>query len=493
VIRALLSHEFKRITRSISFGKELTTTFLLGFLGLMMLVYTLILGFALDSLITKGFDQPDSFAFLNRFILYYFAFEFVTRYFIQNAPVLDAQPYLHLPVKRSTLIHYLLGKSMFHLLNILAVLLFAPFTFMAVWTRSGGSTALLWLGSLILLSWTVHYFVILFKKRLDDTVWGLLSILGMVTFFIAADYFQWFHLTQVSFLIFGKVERLPLLFILSIGLFILVYLFNSRAFLAGLYPDEWTKNENTHRSNRYDFTFLKSFGWIGEWINLEIKLILRHKRTRTILWMSSLLLLYGLIFYTKDDVMQKMPDIMLFAGVFVTGIFMINYGQFLFSWQAGHFDFTLTRPLSIRQYIESKYWLLVTVTFLCFLLSIPYVYFGWKILLVHFTVMLFNIGVNVYVIMNMAMWSPKKINLSKGGTLNYEGVGAAQWIMGIPILLGPYVVYLPFRWMGYPNIGLIMVGLAGVIGIVFRPYLLSLTAQRLASLKYKIASGFRQE
>ena len=184
---------------------------------------------------------------------------------------------------------------------------------------------------------------------------------------------------------------------------------------------------------------------------------------------------------------------MLFAGVFVTGVFMINYGQFLFSWQAGHFDFTLTRPLSIRQYIESKYWLLVTVTFLCFLLSIPYVYFGWKILLVHFTVMLFNIGVNVYVIMNMAMWSPKKINLSKGGTLNYEGVGAAQWIMGIPILLGPYVLYLPFRWMGYPNIGLIMVGLAGVIGIVFRPYLLSLTAQRLASLKYKIASGFRQE
>ncbi len=493
MILTLLSHEFKRITRSVSFGRELTTTFLLGFLGLMMLVYTLILGFALDSMITKGLDQPDSFAFLNRFILYYFALEFITRYFIQNAPVLDAQPYLHLPVKRSTLIHYLLGKSMFHLLNIMVMLLFAPFTFMAVWMRAGGSAALLWLGTLILLSWAIHYLVILFKKRLDDTVWGLLCVIGTIIFFIAADYFQWFQLTQVSFLIFGSIERLPILFILSIGLLILVYYFSWRAFLAGLYPDDWAKNEDAHRSKRYDFTFLKSFGWIGEWINLEIKLILRHKRTRTILWMSSLLLLYGLVFYTKDNLMQEMPDIMLFAGVFITGIFMINYGQFLFSWQAGHFDFTLTRPLSIRQFIESKYWLLVTVTLLCFLLSIPYVYFGWKILFVHFTVMLFNIGVNVYVIMNMAMWGPKKIDLGKGGTLNYQGVGAAQWIMGIPILLGPYVIYLPFRWMGYPNVGLIMVGLAGVIGIVFRPYFLSLTAQRLASLKYKIASGFRQD
>ena len=49
---------------------------------------------------------------------------------------------------------------------------------------------------------------------------------------------------------------------------------------------------------------------------------------------------------------QLVTGILLFVGIFITGIFMINYGQMLFSWQGGHYDFTLTRPLSMRQYVE---------------------------------------------------------------------------------------------------------------------------------------------
>ena len=95
--------------------------------------------------------------------------------------------------------------------------------------------------------------------------------------------------------------------------------------------------------------------------------------------------------------------------------------------------------------------------------------------------------------MNMAMWGPQKIDLTKGSTFNYEGVGAAQWIMAIPIMLAPYVIYLPFKLMFSTQAGLLAVGVAGLIGIALRPYLITLTTKRFTNKKYEIAAGFRKE
>jgi hypothetical protein len=147
----------------------------------------------------------------------------------------------------------------------------------------------------------------------------------------------------------------------------------------------------------------------------------------------------------------------------------------------------------MRQYVESKYWLLSIVTVGCFILSTPYVYFGWKILVVHLAMTLFNLGVNVFVILNVAMWNPKKVALQKSATFNYQGIGAAQWIMSIPILAGPYVFFLPFSIMGNPEVGIVAVALAGIIGIIFRGKLISFTTRRLMERKYKIAAGFRKD
>lgn len=493
MIRTLLSHGWKKLTRSVSFGKELATNLFLGFLALMLIGYSLALGFVLESIITKGLNQPDSVQFLNGLLLYYFGFEFMMRYFIQNLPVLDVQPYLHLPMKRSRIVHYLLIKSEVHVLNVLVLLLFGPFALTVVATRFGATVAWSWLLSVWMLSLALHYLLMLFKKGLDDTLIGFLVLVGGFGFLGAADYYNWFKLSELSATLFAFSTQGPYLLLGSVLLVLTLYYFNFKFFLRSMYPDELQVHKTTTWGRNQDWGFLQAFGTIGDWINLELKLILRNKRPRTILFLSAFFLLYGLIFYTRDQYTEGMPAFLLFIGVFITGIFMINYGQFLFSWQAGHFDFTLTRPLSLQQYVESKYWLLSFVTVICFLLSIPYVYFGWNILFIHAAMTLFNLGVNIFVIMNMAMWEPKKIDLTKGGTFNYQGVGAAQWVMGIPILLGPYVFYLPFSLAGYPNLGLLAVAIVGLIGLSFRTYLLKLTTRRLEARRYTMAAGFRKD
>jgi hypothetical protein len=65
--------------------------------------------------------------------------------------------------------------------------------------------------------------------------------------------------------------------------------------------------------------------------------------------------------------------------------------------------------------------------------------------------------------------------------------------MSIPILLGPYLFYLPFSFSGHPDLGILAVGTAGLIGIALRPYLLKLTARRLENRRYTLAAGFRKD
>lgn len=493
IISILLSHGWKKISRSISFDKEVTTAIFLGLISLMIVGYSLALGFALNGIITKSLQQADSISFLNGILIYYFCFEFLMRYFMQGLPVLDVQPYLHLPIRRSVMVHYLLAKSLVHIMNSFVLLLFTPFALTVITQKYGAFVGWSWLLTLWLLSIAMHYVVILFKKKLDDTTWGVLALVAIISLFSAADYYGWFKLSSISLAVFSWALVGYYLFLAIFTLTLILYWVNFQFFLSALYPEELSLKRDSTLPGHQDIAFLKNFGSIGEWINLEVKLILRNKRPRTILFLSALFLLYGLIFYTKEIYLEEQSWILFFVGIFTTGIFTINYGQFLFSWQGSHFDFIVTRPVSVREFIESKYWLLSTVIMVCFLLSIPYVYFGWKILFINAAMALYNVGVNTIVIMNMAMWKPKKIDLKKGATFNYEGVGAAQWLMGFPLMVGPYLFYLPFGMAGYRTMGLLSIALMGVIGIVLRPYLLNLTANRLLKLKYSIAAGFRKE
>ncbi len=411
---------------------------------------------------------------------------------MQSVPVMDIKPYLHLPVRRSGIVNFLLGKSLFHPMNLFVILLFGPITVSTIAPQYGAGVALCWIAGLSFISFAVHYLVMLYKVRLDDTIWGIIALVTVFSVLGLADYYGWFKLSDVSAMIFGGAFSGPAFLAGCFVVLAAVYGLTFVLFRNSIYADE-VSGQDKKQYGYGDFSFLRSLGLTGEWMNLELKLILRNKRPRTLLFLTALFLLYGLIFYGNPLYTKEMPGFLLFVGIFVTGVFMINYGQYLYSWQGTHFDFTLTKPVSLQQFISSKYWLLGTVSVICFLLTIPYVLFGWRILLINTAMLLFNLGVNIFVIMNLAMWSPKKIDLTKGGAFNVQGVGAAQWVMGIPIFLGPYLFYLPFSFAGYPLMGILAVGFVGLLGLIFRPYLIGLTAKRIEQRKHAIAEGFRKD
>jgi hypothetical protein len=126
-------------------------------------------------------------------------------------------------------------------------------------------------------------------------------------------------------------------------------------------------------------------------------------------------------------------------------------------------------------------------------MSLPYVYFGWEILLIHTAAFLFNIGVIMHFVVYLALWKPKPMDLNKGAMFNYEGVGIAQFLMIIPMLIAPYIIYLPFALLIGQYAGLAAMAVTGGLGLLAFPKLTQIAVRRVHENRYQISSSFRQE
>lgn len=490
MFKTLLLQNWKEKTRSSIWAKSVVANIFLGFAALMLLSYAVLLGFFLAIGLEDLVDQ-DPISFVQKALLYYFVFEFFMRFFLQNVPVQAIEPYLHLPMKKGRVVHFMLRKSQISVFNLLAILIFTPFAFIRIGESYGMYTGFMWWLMIVGASFTVHFKTMYFKKKLNDIPNLFLIMFGAIAVIGGLDYFGIIALSDFSLWFFNWILEMPLLALIFPLSWFLTYRINYGYFVNNTYPEELSTRKSKTQI-RGDFGFLKRFGRIGELIGLELKLILRHKRPRSALIMSGFLLLYGLVFYPQEAY-QEMDWIFLFVGIFVTGIFFINYGQFLLSWESGYFDFVLTRKTSYRQYFEAKYYLFVVASAIAFVCSLAYGFFGLKIIMINLAAFLFNIGVNIPLVMRIAMNGPKKIDLNKGAAFNYEGVGAAQFLIAIPVLLLPYVVYLPFRAIGNDTLGLILVGFVGLVGFLLRDKVIDLLTKSFTKNRHKIAAGFRAQ
>ncbi len=492
MIQTLISHAWKESSRSSIWAKNLLANIFLGMAAVALVIYALAFGAFLAFGIDEFMPDKDPVKLINSLLLYYFFFEFLLRFFLQNVPVLSIQPYLHLPIKKSQYLNFMLRKSQVSVFNLLSILIFSSTAIFRVGKEYGALTGLLWLVTIVGMALTIHFVGILFKKKLNDRPNLLIAMVVIFSCLGALDYFQIISLSAFSAQLFDAVLVQPAFAVIPILLWVTFYRLNYSYLAKNTYPEEISTKQTTARVSG-DFAFLKRFGRIGELIGLELKLILRHKRPRNTLVMSGLLLFYGLIFYTQDIYMEQMSGIFLFAGIFVTGAFFINHGQFLLSWESGYFDFVLIRKINLRQYFEAKYYMFLGACTIAFVVSLAYGYFGLEIILFNLAAYLFNIGINIPFVMRIAMFNPKKIDLNKGAAFNYEGVGAAQFLIAIPVLGLPYVFYGPLAAFGYGNYGLLLVALVGLIGFLLRNKTIDYLTKSFIQNRHKIAAGFRAQ
>jgi len=488
--------EFLKSFRSTAFAKSVMVAIFLVFMTIMLLGYLLLAGLFLNKLLEQFAPNQDTISVLNESLIFFFLAEFMFRYFIQKLPVIELESLLHLPISKRKIMHMLLGRSFFSPISLIPIFLFGPFAFQIISTDYGLSGAIGWFGTILLISWTMHWFMLWFKQRFEDSLIGVLIVFLTLLLGGGVTYMGWFNMGELvaPVFTFAMTSFMPLAVMFILCAFGYYLAFNY--YLNNAYLEDLAKEEEVRFVNR-SVGFFSRFGMAGELADLEWKLIIRHKKSRSFLMLSAFFLLYGLIFYDNPEYNAAegggFSFLFIFVGVFITGIFMIQYGQLFLSWNSGYFDFFLSRQDGIKNLVKGKYLLLLAISTLCFLLSIPYVYFGWKFLLIHLATFLFNAGIMIHLIIYLALWKPKPMDLNKGAMFNYEGVGAAQFLMIIPMMIAPYAIYVPFALLFNSYVGLAALGSFGIIGILFFNQLSQVNINRVIKSRYEISSSFRQE
>jgi hypothetical protein len=208
--------------------------------------------------------------------------------------------------------------------------------------------------------------------------------------------------------------------------------------------------------------------------------------------MAPLFLLYGFFFYPQE-IYLNMTGMLIFVGIFMTGGMMINYCNFALAYESNYFDSLLANRFDFKQYFRMKYINSILICTVCYILTIPYVFFGTTVLLINTVTFLFNIGVITFTLLYIATYNKKRMDMAKGSTFNYQGMGASNWFAMIPAFLMPVIIYLPFSLTGAYYTGLIFIGVMGLVGLLFHKTFLNIIYKNFISRKYVMADGFREK
>lgn len=491
VIKLLLSHQWKSFWRKNNSGKNLAIQIFIGFITLYVLASSIALGFFLDELLKKLYPGQNSTTVFCGFLLYYFLFDILIRFLMQDLPTLSIQPYLVQNIRRSQLIGFLNVRSLFVVYNFIPLLLFMPFVIMSIGRAHGAFTALAFGTSLLALTIFNHFLVLYVKRKSNINSWWMVLFFVVISVCIGADYYKIFSVSKLSSLLFTGVLAHPWLVLLLLVLPVAAFINNYYFLLQNLYLEDIVSRGK--RKEGADYLFLNRFGAIGEMIGLDIKLILRNKRPRAVVMMSFIFLFYGFIFYKQQYIDKNMWGFLLFGGIFITGLFISSYGQFLFAWQSGHFDGMMAGHISIRNYIKSKFVLFTAAATAVFLLSLLYGFWSWKLLVVQVAGYLYNVGVHTVIVTYLATRTYAGIDISKGATFNYQGMSMEKFLFSIIVFALPMIVYWPFALLITPVAGIIAIAVFGLASFLLQDWWISFLTKAFMKRKYEILDGFRKK
>lgn len=486
----LFRHRWQKTIRSTFFRQGWGVKILLALVALYFLASFGFLGYFLKEILQDAFNDPEKVTpILSGGILFYLLTDLVMRFFLQDLSVIAVQHYLSLPISKKKIIHFLLQSSIFNFFNLLPLLFLVPWAIRVIPEEYSLMHQIIWPISMMAVIFTNHYLAIYLKRVLavDAKIfWAIVIALGAL---YGLHYFEVLDLTVLSKTLYQPLAESHYLAWWPVALMVLVYLINYRFLLEMTHLDRWKTKAKEASSMR--FAFLESKGPLGLMMANELKLITRNRRTKTALYLSGFFSLYGLIFYNQDMYADSYGWL-VFVGIFMSGIFMINYGQFLVSWESAYFDGILTRAYSMEEFYRAKYYLMILSCLVMYLLTIPYVYFGWHALMINTAALFYNIGINSAVLLFASTYNKKPVDLSKGSAFNYQGTGAAQFVIIIPLMVVPMLAFQAFNVFDAPNLGLLFLGGMGVIGLLTHRVFIRETIKNFKEKKYINAAGYRE-
>lgn len=480
---------WRELTRSSYFSKNMAAKGILIFLALYFSATALVLGFALTQSLGENAALVSKVAAFNSFVFVYAGFDLVLRIMMQNLPTIGFQPFLPLPVKRKRIARYLLNKSVFHFFNVLPLFMILPFTFKLAVNELSAPVLVAWLASLVLMIFVNHYLAIYIKWRTNESNAWFYGFLGLAVVVIAVNKLGIVDLNAAYGKIFDTVVTYPAAVVVFPVLIFLLYFLNQQFLLSRFYIDELSKKKEDKMT--HDFSWLGRVGEYGKMLTIEVKMIARNKRPRTSALMSVLFVFYGLLLYQDSNKKEVSDFIFMLGGMIMTGMFSMTYGQFFPAWHGRYYPLLMVQKVKMKEILQSAFFLMAASNVIYYLLSLGYMFISPKVLYIHLAVMLYNVGVNTFVIFALGLNSRKAVELEQRAAFNYQGMSATNWLITFPVIFGPFAIYGLLAWLVGNNIAFAVLGGLGIVGIILHPKLIDYFAKQYTKRKHKMVAAYK--
>lgn len=488
MIKHFLSLEWKSFFRSASLKMNLFFKILLGFSALWMIISFLGLGVGVYYLIKEQLNL-DPLIIINKFLIFYIVFDLIFRYFFQKMPILNIRPLLYLPIKKSKIVSFALNKTVISFFNIVHAFFFIPFSIVLIIEGYPFVNVLGWHIAILGLMFC-NNFINVFVNSKDLIFYSVITIFAV---FGGLMYYNIFDITDFAAPIFQVFYDTPYIAILPLFLMVLLYKTAFNYFKKNLYLDAGlSKKIEVVQSE--DFAWLNRFGNVSTFLKNDIKLLKRNKRSKTTLLMSALFIFYGLLFFTNSIEAYKGPFWRIFAGIFVSGGFLFNFGQFVPSWDSAYYPLMMSQNIRYKEYISSKWYLMVIATIVSTILASFYLYFGWQAYAAVVVGAIYNIGVNSH----MVLWGGAYIKTPVDLTSNKKAFGdkksfnAKTLLLTIPKLVLPMIIYAIGHFTLGEVFGFALVAIFGIAGFLFKNKVFDIIEKVYKSEKYKTLAAYKQ-
>lgn len=489
MFRHFINLQWKSFFRSASFKTNIGFKILMIFGALYFMVVFVALGVSSYFLIDKS-GIGDPIYVVNGIMIYYLLADLYIRYVLQKMPIMNIKPLLYLPFKKRQVVQYSLGKTLLSFFNWAHAFFFVPFSIVLITQDYDPWGVIGWHLGIMALFYCNNFINIMMNNK-DSIFYPLVVVLIILG---VCQYYGWFDVTLYTAPFFDALYETPFYAIIPwIILFGLIYAAYNY-FKKHMYIDGGLATKHTIARTE-DYTWLNRFGNLGIFLKNDIKLIRRNKRSKTTVIMSFLFLFYGLLFFTGSIEAYDNPVWKIFAGIFVSGGFLFSFGQFVPSWDSSYYPLMMSQNIQYREYLTSKWYLVIIATIISMLLGSFYLYFGWEAYLAILVGGIYNMGVNSHLV----LWGGAYIKTPIDLTSNKKAFGDKQafntktLLLTIPKLLLPLGVYAVGHYLVNPTVGYLLVALSGVLGFAFKDVVFRKIEKIYKKEKYKTLLAYKQK
>jgi hypothetical protein len=425
------------------FERNLAVRIFMYFMFGLLAIEFLGFGFVLDTFLVKFGPYERAIDTFNSILPYFFVLDFIIKFFFKTNESMQIAPYLSLPVKRNKLFNFLLQKEFTNLWNFYFLFLVIPFAFKAVMPYFGFPAAALYILLFYLLCIANSLLVSIINNLISKSFW----------FYILAG----IRVVYPFFLIFVCKIDLGDYIARSGEMFLNYNIWIYAAFIV-FFSALWFLNRLQMRDRLYyelqgdkvdkissfsSLSFLDRFGVTGDFINLELRMILRSPRLKQQILFAGILItgLFFSMLYVPNNPFSRDGSFFLFLyGVFAIGLMGIIMGQYLFTAESSFFDGLAARKISISELLKSKYILYCSYSLLVTLLLLIPAFQGKISGFLLVSLFFYTTGPIYFLIFQNAVYNKTYFDLFDKGMWNWKGqsgnsMAITMITMFIPVIL----------------------------------------------------------